>query len=359
VYLTAVSAIDQMEKSFDHVKMSISLGHSDYARARAQLILVNWHFDENITRQITNLQLNLHDESWRGAHRLGLNDLTKCSLIDTSEVSYLGSFEPLYQRLCFSDLDLVGLRHLVLSNLCGVGPAFVDFWQKYRNQLTHVSLIKCSTTTRLAKAMFFMPPPTISWLSVINELLHYNNLVYLRLDRLRIETGQRSCGDFAPSNHMDKTMSQCATWLGKEEISRGLLQLAHQPEGLETHESEATFHPSNTTRPAHPMHPPPRGHRTFLSLRFASFKASDVYTWTLKEANALNNYRHHFVRGRQPGPPASPFEDDIEFPVPDCQPPTYPEDEELPRGHEKLPNLLWGQWTTVWVEHAVKVLGNW
>jgi hypothetical protein len=105
VYLTAVSAINQMEKYSDHVKMGISLGHSDYARARAQLILMNWHFDENITRQITNLQLNLHDENWRGAHRLGLNDHAKYFLIDTLEVSYLDSFEPLYQRLCFSDLD--------------------------------------------------------------------------------------------------------------------------------------------------------------------------------------------------------------------------------------------------------------
>jgi hypothetical protein len=138
---------------------------------------------------------------------LGLEDLAKRSLIDTLEVRYLGSFEPLHLRLCFSDLDLSGLRHLVLSNLCVVEPAFVEFWQKYRNLLTHVSLIECSITTRLAKALFFMPPPTISWLSVVKELLHYNNPVYLRLDRLRIETGQRSCGDFAPSNHMDKTMS--------------------------------------------------------------------------------------------------------------------------------------------------------
>jgi hypothetical protein len=88
---------------------------------------MNWHVDEDVTRRKTNHQLNLDDENWRGADRLGLEDLAKRASIDTLEVRYIGLFEPLHVRLCFSDLKLVALRHLSFeqsmrrwSGICGL-----------------------------------------------------------------------------------------------------------------------------------------------------------------------------------------------------------------------------------------------
>jgi hypothetical protein len=57
VYLTTASAIAQMGKSFSHIKISISLAHSDYSRARAQPLVMNWHVDEDVTRRTTNEKL--------------------------------------------------------------------------------------------------------------------------------------------------------------------------------------------------------------------------------------------------------------------------------------------------------------
>jgi hypothetical protein len=38
-------------------KISISLAHSDYSRARAQPLVMNWHVDEDVTRRTTNEKL--------------------------------------------------------------------------------------------------------------------------------------------------------------------------------------------------------------------------------------------------------------------------------------------------------------
>jgi hypothetical protein len=87
--------------------------------------------------------------------------------------------------------------------------------------------------------------------------------------------------------------------------------------------------------------------------------------WTFKDANALNYYRRHHVRCRlrELGSVITPYEDDIEFPVPDDSPPTVPKvynlRYKLPFGHQKLPYLLWGKWATVWVRNARLSPADW
>jgi hypothetical protein len=169
VYHTAALAVKQMRKSFSHVKLGISLAHLDYLHARWHPTFMDWYIDDDITRRTTNLQLNLPNGDSRSIHP-GLDNLAKISPVDTMEVRHTGPIEHSHRYFSFFNLKLGHLRRLVLSNLCVSEPGFAKLWQKYRHQLTYLTLVKFSTLSRSFLSFQPLNPSYTSWMSVLHEL---------------------------------------------------------------------------------------------------------------------------------------------------------------------------------------------
>jgi hypothetical protein len=95
-------------------------------------------------------------------------------------------------------------------------------------------------------------------------------------------------------------------------------------------------------------------------MRFANLKASQAFTWTSREAKALNNYRGCYIERRKARPESpDPYDDIVEFPVAARFGKGYFDGSKLPRGRNLLPALLWDRFQAVWIEDAPKSDGNW